>query len=191
MLSKLDDYPIHQYPQPIAETVSSDRYTYDRYWYNAHAKDGAYYFGMALGRYPNLGILDCSLSLVIDGRQYAFHGSRRAPQEPTDMSVGPFSLQILEPMGRHRIVIAPNETGIECDLIFTPRTAAIQENRQTMRNERHAVVDLCRMDQFGTWSGSIRYDGKLLNVDQVTTFGLKDKSWGVRPSGEAYSGGAP
>ncbi|NND38885.1 MAG: hypothetical protein HKO06_04775, partial [Pseudomonadales bacterium] len=191
MLSKLDDYPIHQYPQPIAETVSSDRFTYDRYWYNAHAKDGSFYFGVALGRYPNLGILDCSLSLVIDGRQYAFHGSRRAPLEPTDMSVGPFSLQILEPMGRHRVVIEPNETGIDCDLVFTPRTAAIQENRQTMRNERHAVVDLCRLDQFGTWSGTIGYAGKKLTVEGDTTFGLKDKSWGVRPSGEAYAGGAP
>jgi hypothetical protein len=190
MLSKFDDYPIHQTAEPIAHTASSDRFTYDRYWYNAHARDGSFYFGVAMCRYPNLGILDGSLSLVIDGRQYAFHASRRAPREPTETVIGPFSLTILEPMGRHRVVLQPNETGIECDLVFTPRTAVIEEGRQTLRNERHVVMDATRLDQFGFWSGSIRYDGKELKVEDGT-FGLKDRSWGIRPVGDPYAGGAP
>ena len=82
MLSKFDDYPIHQTAEPVFHMATSDRNTYDRFWYNGHARDGSFYFGVALCRYPNLGILDCSLSLAIGGRQYAFHGSRRAPLEP-------------------------------------------------------------------------------------------------------------
>ena len=191
MLSKFDDYPIHQTAEPVFHTASSDRFQYDRYWYNAHDRDGEFYFGVGLCRYPNLGILDGSLSLAIGGRQYAFHGSRRAPHEPTDLSIGPLELQILEPMGRHRLVIAENETGISCDLTFTPRTACIEEGRQTLRNERHVVMDATRLDQFGFWSGWIRYDGKELRVDGRTTFGLKDRSWGIRPVGDAYTGGAP
>lgn len=191
MLSKFDDYPIHQTAEPLFHTATSDRFTYDRFWYNGHARDGSFYFGVAMCRYPNLGILDCSLSLALDGRQYAFHGSRRAPHEPTDTSVGPFSLHILEPMGRHRVLIGPNETGIECDLLFTPSTACVEEGRQTMRNERHLVMDVTRLDQFGAWEGWIRFDGKELQVDGRSTFGLKDRSWGIRPVGDAYSGGAP
>jgi hypothetical protein len=191
MLSKFDDYPIHQTAEPVFHTSTSDRFFYDRYWYNGHARDGSFYFGVGMCRYANLGILDCSLSLAINGHQYAFHGSRRAPQEPTDTTVGPFALQILEPMGRHRLVIAANDTGIECDLVFTPRTACIEEGRQTLRNERFIVMDATRLDQFGFWSGWIRYDGKELKVDGRTTYGLKDRSWGIRPVGEAYSGGAP
>jgi len=191
MLSRFDDYPIHQTAEPVFHTASSDRFVYDRYWYNAHAHDGSFYFGVGQCRYANLGIVDCSLSLAIDGHQYAFHGSRRAPHEPTDLSVGPWDLQILEPMGRHRLVIVANETGIECDLVFTPRTACIEEGRQTLRNERHIVMDATRLDQFGFWSGWIRYDGKELQVDGRTTFGLKDRSWGIRPVGAPYTGGAP
>jgi hypothetical protein len=191
MLSKLDDYPVHQTPEPLYRTASSDRNTYDRYWYNAHAKDSSFYFGVALCRYPNLGILDCSLSIVADGEQHAFHGSCRAPDEPTDTRVGPFKLKILEPMGRHQITIAPNDTGIECDLIFTPKTGAIQEARQTLGNHRYVVMDATRLDQFGSWSGTIRYNGKEIIVDGETTFGLKDRSWGIRPVGDAYTGGAP
>lgn len=191
MLSQFDDYPIHQTAEPIALTASSDRCTYDRYWYNAHDRDGAFYFGVALCRYPNLGIMDCSLSLALGGQQYAFHGSRRAPAEPTDTSVGPFALRILEPMGRHQLTIAPNDTGIECDLVFTPYTACMEEGRQTLRNERHLVMDATRLDQFGSWHGWIRYDGRELRVDGATTFGLKDRSWGIRPVGEPSPGGAP
>ena len=190
MLSKFDDYPIHQTAEPLFKTASSDRFTYDRYWYNAHAKDSAFYFGVALCRYPNLGIMDCSLSLVVDGQQYAFHGSCRAPNEPTEMVVGPFQLKILEPMGRHQISLAPNETGMECELIFTPKTSALQEARQTLSNQRHVVMDATRLDQFGRWDGHIGYDGKTLNIDGDNTFGLKDRSWGIRPVGDAYTGGA-
>jgi len=191
MLSKFDDYPIHQTPEPVFHAATSDRFVYDRFWYNAHARDGSFYFGIGMCRYANLGILDCSLSLAIDGNQYAFHGSRRAPDEPTDTSVGPFKLQILAPMGRHRLVIEANDTGIECDLVFTPRSGCIEEGRQTLRNERFVVMDATRLDQFGSWSGWIRYDGKELTVDGGTTFGLKDRSWGIRPVGEPYTGGAP
>ena len=191
MITKLDDYPIHQIPEPIAYTASSDRFHYNRYWYNGHDRDAGFYLGIGLCRYPNLGILDCSLTFVVDGVQYAFHGSRRAPDEPSELVVGPFDLQILEPMGRHRLVIGPNETGIECDLLFTPRTGAIQEGRQTLRNARHVVMDATRMDQFGFWRGVIRYDGKELQINGDTTFGLKDRSWGIRPVGDAYTGGAP
>lgn len=191
MLSRFDDYPIHQTAEPLAQTASSDRFTYDRYWYNAHDRDGGFYFGIGLCRYPNLGIMDCSLSLAVDGRQYAFHGSRRAPQEPTETEVGPFRLEILEPMGRHRVTIADNDTGISCDLVYTPRTACIEEGRQTLRNDRHLVMDATRLDQFGFWQGWIRYDGKELRVDGRSTFGLKDRSWGIRPVGDAYTGGAP
>jgi hypothetical protein len=175
----------------VFHAATSDRNTYDRFWYNGHARDGSFYFGVALCRYPNLGILDCSLSLATGGRQYAFHGSRRAPLEPTDTTVGPFTLHIVEPMGRHRVAIGPNDTGIECDLVFTPHTACIEEGRQTLRNQRHLIMDVTRLDQFGSWEGWIRYDGKRLKVDGHSTFGLKDRSWGIRPVGDPYGGGAP
>ncbi|MFK8019300.1 MAG: hypothetical protein AB8B86_05995 [Pseudomonadales bacterium] len=191
MLSKFDDFPIHQTSSPVAQRDTSDRYAYDRYWYNGHAKDGEFYFGVGLCRYPNLGILDCGFSLVIDGVQHAFHGSRRAPDEPSCLQIGPYEMNILEPMGRHRLVIGPNDTGIECDLTFTPRTACIEEGHQSLRNARHIVMEATRLDQFGYWHGVIRYDGKELKVDQRNTYGLKDRSWGIRPVGDAYTGGAP
>lgn len=191
MITQFDDYPIHQSPEPIAHTATSDRFTYDRYWYNGHSQDGEVYFGIAMGRYPNLGVLDCAFSVVVDGKQHAFYGSRRAPNEPAETVVGPFSITILEPMGRHRIVITDNETGIECDLIFTPKTSAIEEGRQTKRNSRHVIQDVTRFDQFGSWQGVIRCKDREISLDGRVTYGMKDRSWGIRQVGERYQGGAP
>ena len=98
-----------------------------RYWFNGYADDGEFFFGIGMGLYPNRGILDCAFSVLVDGEQHAFHGSRRAPADPTETVVGPFRLEIIEPQRSLRITLDDNETGIACDLVFTARTAPIQE----------------------------------------------------------------
>jgi hypothetical protein len=191
MLSRFDDYPIHQTPEPIAHPASSDRNVYDRYWFNGYAEDGEFYFGIGAAIYPNRGILDCGFSIVRGGEQHAFHASRRLPQEPTQLEVGPFRIEVVDPMRRLRVVLAPNETGIECDLIFSARTAAVQEGRQTLRRGERVVMDVTRFAQFGRWQGRIRSAGRDLAVDAARVAGTKDRSWGIRPLGEPETGGAP
>jgi hypothetical protein len=190
MLSRFDDYPIHQTPEPIAQPATTNRNVYDRYWFNGYSDDGEYYFGIGAAVYPNLGIMDCGFSIVRDGEQHAFHGSRRIPLEPGLIEVGPFRIDILEPMKRLRVVLDENETGISCDIEWIPRTANVEEGRQTLKRGR-ATMDATRFNQFGRWSGTIRYGGRTLAVDPSRCLGTKDRSWGVRPVGAADPGGAP
>ena len=68
MLNKLDDFPIHQTPEPIAHPATSDRNVYDRTWFNGYAADGSDYFGIGMAIYPHRGILDCAFSVVRAGR---------------------------------------------------------------------------------------------------------------------------
>lgn len=191
MLSKFDDYPIHQLPQPIAEPLSGDRNQYDRYWFNAVQDEGEFYIGIGAGLYPNLGILDCGISIVRGDEQHAFHGSCRAPAEPTDVRCGPFRIDVLEPMRRLRITLDSNETGIEGEFTFDARTACIEEGRQTIRNGPRVVMDTTRFAQFGRWSGEMRYAGESLKLDPAHVLGVKDRSWGVRPVGAPDPGPAP
>lgn len=191
MLSKFDDYPIHQTSSPVAQPASGDRNVYDRYWFNGYQDDGEFYVGIGAALYPNLGILDCGLSIVRGGEQHAFHGSRRAPDEPTDLTVGPFSIDVVEPMRRMRVVLDENETGIAAELEFTARTAAIEEGRQVRHQGRRLVMDVTRFAQFGRWRGEIRYAGQTVTVDPARVYATKDRSWGVRPVGAADRGLAP
>ena len=96
MLNALDDYPIHQTPLPLAYPATSDRNVYDRTWFNGYGNDGSWYFGFGMAIYPHRGILDAAFSTVTEGGlQYCFYGSRRAPAERTDMSVGPLRLEVI------------------------------------------------------------------------------------------------
>jgi hypothetical protein len=64
MLNKVDDFPIHQTPEPIAVPATSDRNVYDRTWFNGYADDGSCYLGIGMAIYPHRGILDCAFSVV-------------------------------------------------------------------------------------------------------------------------------
>ncbi|OWY62920.1 hypothetical protein B7486_55835, partial [cyanobacterium TDX16] len=112
-------------PQPIARPATTDRNAYDRYWFGGVALDGSFLFEAAFGRYANLGVVDASVSLLRDGRQEAFHASAAAPHEPTDTTVGPLRLDIVEPMRELRITIDDNETGITADLTWRSRVGAL------------------------------------------------------------------
>ena len=192
LLNLLDDFPIHQTPEPLAHPATSDRNFYDRTWFNGYSVDGDWYFGIGMAIYPHRGILDCAFSVVEKGgRQHCFFASRRAPLERTEMQAGPFRIEVVEPMRRTRVVLEDNDTGISCDLVFTSRSAPVEEKRQTLWQGARRMMDTTRFDQFGRWSGEVRHPDGSISVDESQCRGTKDRSWGVRGVGEPESGGAP
>ena len=192
MLNKLDDFPIHQTPEPVAHPVTSDRNVYDRTWFNGYAPDGSYYFGVGMAVYPHRGVMDCAFSVVQPGlRQHCFYGSRRAPVERTEMDVGPFRIEVIEPMRKTRVILDDNESGVTCDLTFSARTASIQEGRQILWSGTRRMMDATRFDQFGRWQGEVHHPEGSIKVEESICHGTKDRSWGVRGVGEPEAGGAP
>jgi len=190
MLNRLDDYPIHQTPEPIAHPATSDVNFYDRTWFNAYNDDATRYFGFGIAVYPHRRVLDCHFSTVEAGAlQHCFYASRRAPQERTDLSVGPARLEIVEPLRRARLIIDDNDSGIGCDLTFSARTSAIQEARQVLWHGQRRAMDATRFAQFGRWAGTVSTPDGEFTVDEWR--GTKDRSWGVRGVGEALPAGAP
>ncbi len=192
VLNRFDDYPVHQTPEPLAHPATSDPNFYNRTWFNGYRDDGSAYFGMGMAVYPHRNILDCHFSVrEAGGRQHCFYASRRAPQERTDMEVGPLRLEIIEPLRKARIIIDDNDSGVSCDLTFSARTSALQEARQTLRRGQTVVMDATRFAQFGRWSGTVRFADGELTVNDDSWLGTKDRSWGVRRVGERVQLGAP
>jgi len=192
VLNKLDDFPIHQTPEPIAHPATSDPNFYDRTWFNGYRRDASQYFALGLAVYPHRGILDCAFSTVeAGGRQHCFFASGRAPQERTDTSMGPFRLEIVAPLRRARVIIDENDTGISADLTFSARTSPIQEARQILWSDQRRVMDATRFAQFGHWSGTVVHPDGEFQVDHDDWVGTKDRSWGMRGVGERVQIGAP
>ena len=192
MLNKLDDFPVHQTPEPLAQAGTSDRNVYDRTWFNGYAADSSYYFGLGMAVYPHRSVQDAAFSVVRPGGlQHCFYASRRAPDERTDMSVGPLRIEVIEPMRRSRVILEENDSGLACDVTFSARTAAIQEGRQTLWRGAQRIMDATRFDQFGRWEGVIDTPEGEIKVDPAVCHATKDRSWGVRGVGEPIRDGAP
>ena len=47
MLTRFDDYPIHQTPEPVAQPFAGDRNFYDRYFFNGHDERGDLFFAIS------------------------------------------------------------------------------------------------------------------------------------------------
>ena len=180
MLTPWDDYPIHADADPVATPSSANPNHYDRYFFNGHERDGAFYIGGAMGHYPVLGVIDAAFSIVIDGVEHSVFASGRMPLDRAT-SVGPIRIDVVEPMRVLRFTVAPNDSPLTCDLTWRARTVVVEEPRQ--RNvTRDGIVtnEHTRLTQWGTWEGTIMVDGRQVDVDPTRVFGTRDRSWGMR-----------
>jgi hypothetical protein len=184
MLTSGDDYPIHQIPEPIAYTTG-ERNFYDRYFFNGYSRDFSVFFAVALGVYPQVGVMDASVSIIRDGVQRNLRASRSAAiLDRMATRVGPIEVEVLQPLRSLRVRVSSREHGIDADLVFDARAAAVEEPRYTRRAGARLLMDLTRLTQNGTWRGHLGFDGTRVDVDGRTFWGTRDRSWGVRSIGE-------
>ncbi len=193
LIGPMDEFPIHQAPLPAARPVSSDRNFYDRCYFNAMDGQGERDGLMAitgLGYYPNLGVKDAYLLLRRGTTQTALHFSDAIDDHRLDQRVGPYRIEVAEPLQRLRIVVEETE-GIAADLTWEGSFPAVQELPHLMLNGVRPTLDAQRFAQLGSWSGHILLDGGEIAVTPERWMGSRDRSWGIRPVGEAEPAGRP
>ena len=76
-------------------------------------------------------------------------------------------------------------------LTFTSRSAPVEEPHYWWRVGVRTIFDYTRFTQFGDWSGWIEVDGVRHEMSPTQTWGSRDRSWGIRPTGEPAPSGAP
>jgi hypothetical protein len=179
MLTRGDDYPIHQTPEPIAY-AGSDRNFYDRYFFNAYSPDGRRFVAVAFGVYPALNVADAHISILSDGAQRCLHASRILNLERMDLTVGPIRIEVIEPLQRLKVVVDGAE-GIAAELTFEGRAFPIEEPRFVKRNGPRLFMDYTRLTQNCFVSGWVEADGE--RWDASGWLGTRDRSWGIRPVG--------
>ncbi len=182
MLTKGDDYPLHQTPEPVAY-VGANRNFYDRFFFNGYNKTGDIFFAAAMGVYPYLNVLDGAFSIVVDGVQHNVYGSKAMHMERLDTNVGVVGIDIVKPMEELRITCDDPANGVRADLVFTARIPAHEEPRFTRRTGSQVTMDVTRMMQNGTWSGWIELKGEKIKVEPDEYWGTRDRSWGIRGVG--------
>ena len=187
-LSSWDDYPVHQAAEFIAHPATSDRNFYDRYYFNMHPSSGDWFAIFGYGQYPNLGVVDAFIDVRHGDSQHIVRAS--APLvDRGDLSVGPFRIEVLEPLRRLRVVVEPTEHSVAMDVTWEGHIPAMAEPRQYMRSKGKVVFDTQRLAQTGFWSGTLSVGGVDLAVTPDHCRGTRDRSWGVRPVGEPETDG--
>jgi hypothetical protein len=190
MLTAGDDYPIHQTPEPIALTPG-ERNFYDRYFFNGYRQDGSLFFALAMGCYPNLGVVDAAFSVISGGnagdRVQRNLRASRAPAliDRMDTSVGPIRVIVERPLERLRLEVASAEHGVRASLTFDRRANAVMEPRFFRRAGPRLLFDYTRLTQNGCWTGTIEIAGERHALEPATAWGTRDRSWGIRPVGRA------
>ena len=191
MLSPLDDYPIHQVAEPVRRVGTSDRNFYDRYYVNCFPTDGELFLVVGMGQYPNLGVADAFAVVLHDGVHRVVRASRALGVDRMDTTVGPFTIEVIEGLQTLRFALddAGTDTGeptsLAFDLTWEGAQHPIEEPRHTDRDAVGRVfIDACRLAQMGSWTGSLRVEGRHWDVTPDRWLGSRDRSWGIRPSGE-------
>jgi hypothetical protein len=187
-LSSWDDFPVHQAPEFIAHPGTSDRNFYDRYYFNMYPIDAEWSAIFGFGQYPNLGVVDAFVDVRLGEAQHIVRASTPL-KDRADLSVGPFHVEVLEPLRRLRFVVDETEHDVAMDVTWEGHIPAMEEPRQYLRSQGRVVFDTQRLAQTGFWSGTLSVAGTEYAVTADQHHGCRDRSWGIRPVGEPEGDG--
>jgi hypothetical protein len=189
MITSGDDFPIHQTPEPVQQVFTSDRNFYDRFFFNGYWREAEPYFAVAMGIYPNVGIIDAAISVIHGGVQHCVRASRVLGADRMDTRVGPISIEVVRPMRTLRLRV--NHPEVKADLQFEGRASPIEEPRFSRRSGPRMMFDITRFTQHGGYSGSLTIGGKTYDANPSRVWGSRDRSWGVRSIGPQDPAGVP
>ena len=184
MAIPLDEFPLHQAPYSLEFPASSDRNVYDRCYFNAHDRSGDVFLVTGLGVYPNLGVIDAYATVRRGDQQHTVRASDALTDDRMSQRVGPFSIEVIEPLSVIRIVCDGDDLGIGFDLTWRGSFPVVDEDPHRLRQSGRIILDAQRFAQVGTWEGELRVAGEEFTVTPDLWLGNRDRSWGIRPVGE-------
>ena len=150
----------------------------------AAARDGSLQLGFGFGKYPNRNIVDGYAGASRQVEQWTVRASRELSSDPDSIDVGPLHYEVLEPLKRIRVALAPNTTqplAFELELEgIAPCTLEDREDRRNLHGFRHTANQI-RYHQTGTARGWVELEGVRRELRPQEWILTRDHSWGVRP----------
>lgn len=181
MVTPQDDLIGHQLPTTFDQLGTSDPAWMERLWYTGHPVPGGdMIFDIGLGYHPNRNVMDAFAGITIGMRQYNFRASRHLRPHPLTTTVGPLEISVVEGLRRHRLRLAPNDSGLSFDLEFLATMNPHEESPHFRRRLGKITEDMARIQQLGAYAGWIEVDGRRIEVKPDTWLGQRDHSWGIR-----------
>ncbi|MGH7896995.1 MAG: hypothetical protein ACREQQ_03535 [Candidatus Binatia bacterium] len=155
---------------------------FDRFYLNVHSPAGGPTLAIGMGTYAEAGVVD-GFSILVDGSsQRNFRVSREGTWTERRVEAGPLSAEVVEPLRRWRARLAENPSGLSFEIDFEGDLSPIGPLKmERVSRKTGAVLDMGHLVQVGRVSGRIVVDGVSRELSPDSWFGLRDRSWGVRP----------
>lgn len=177
MLTRFDDYLIHQTIDTLDHVATGDPRFQDRGLFNVHAANSDFLFQIGFGVYPNQNMIDGWVCGVVGDRQFNMRAARPLKHDRSDLNIGPLKIEIIEPMQRWRIQTEENSYGVKCDIIFEARSPAYEFRPSYVRRNNMIEHHQMHVMQSGTYTGWLQIGDQRFDSGLI---GSRDRSWGVR-----------
>lgn len=181
-LSPLDDYLIHQTPDPVRVMWTGDPRAYDRYWMIAHDAGAGLAIGAGGSFYPNLNRAEAYAIVNYKGQHTTVRAFRPLGVDRADMRLGPIAPEIIRGLRHWRFRLEDNPYGVSYELDFVDTTR--QVFREPLSNLASGVPAGRRNDVttgfegFGNVSGWVEIQGERIEITAGAT-GTRDRHWGT------------
>jgi hypothetical protein len=181
-LSPLDDYMIHQTPDPIRVMWTGDPRAYERYWMVCHDPTGEVLVAVGGSFYPNLDRAEAYAIVNVNGQHTTVRGFRPLGADRADLRIGPIAPRIIEGLRKWHFELEPNEWGISFQIEFRDTTR--QTFREPLSNSATGFPPGRRGDvttgfeSFGVVEGWVEVHGRRIEIPAGSP-GTRDRHWGV------------
>ena len=182
-LAPIDDYMIHQTPDPVRVVWSTDPRIYERFWVICHDNTGELLLVTGLSFYPNLDTAEAYAIVNFKGQHTSVRAFRRLGADRMNMQIGPIKPAIIQGMRVWRYVLEENEWGISYDLhwhdtrrqIYSASCGSVADG--SPRGRRADVT--AGFEGFGVAEGWVKVGGERIELTRDTSGGTRDRHWGV------------
>jgi hypothetical protein len=189
MLTEWDDLLIHQIISTMDHVESSDPRWHDRYWFHLGDIQGEVLLGVGMGVYPNRDVMDGFSVATVEGAAHNILVSRELGGNRRS-EVGPLRIEVEQGLRRIRLTLAPNDHDIAYDLVWDSTMPPLEEQTHFNRYKGRIIRNNARYNQSGRFSGTLTVAGRTWEVTPDRFWGVRDRSWGLRP-GQGEPPGTP
>jgi hypothetical protein len=194
VLLGIDEYPFHQIAQPFAAAATSDAQWNDGHYICACDAGGRVSLAASVRLYPNNDVLDGFVCIRHRDRQHNIRLSRRLRPNIGQLAAGPLRLEIVEPLERVRLVLEPNDFGLELDVTCQSTVLPYLDPVETTRVDGRLLSERVTYEVTGRCSGWVSVGNERIVLDPDRDSFFRNHSWGVHPGRggpRLYAGTSP
>ena len=181
MLTRVDEFPVHQTTDTFAAVLSGDKHWNDGHYICLCDAGGNVQLVSTVRLYQNNDVLDGFVCIRHEGRQYNFRVSRRLRPTIDDYGAGPLRIELVEPMKAIRLVLEENDFGISCDVVCRSIGVPFHGPLSALRIDGRLIHERMTYEIAGHVEGWVQVDGKRFTLSPERDAFFRNHSWGFLP----------